>query len=65
MKRPLTTQRFSDYKRLENRLKSENIPFTVKDIFSDFWGKEYTIPHPTGRGSMERAKTILKILDGK
>lgn len=45
-------------KQIRNKLNQIGVIFTEKDIFSGFWGKEFSIEKPRGKGAHEKMKQI-------
>jgi len=62
MKKPIIYRIFGGYTITENILINNGFKFTSTDIFSNFWGKEYTIEAPSGKGSSTKLKTLFKLL---
>lgn len=59
---PIICYRFGGYESFENTLKGLGVEFIVRDIFSTFWGKGYTIEKPRGKGAKSRERELLKLI---
>ena len=62
MKQPIIYRIFGGYTHTEKLLADNGYKFTVVDIFSNFWGKEYSITTPTGKGSTAKFNALIKLL---
>lgn len=62
MKKPIIYRIFGGYTSTEKILTDNGFKFTSTDIFSNFWGKEYSIEQPKGKGSTAKLKSLFKLL---
>ena len=51
--------------KLEYRLilNKYDFKFTERDFFSRFWGTEFTVEYPTGKGTVKKAEMLRKLAD--
>lgn len=62
MKKPYLLTVYSSFQKYENALKELGAIFEMKDVLSDFWGKQFSIQPFCGRGCTEKNKRIEKML---
>lgn len=43
---------------MREKLKTLGVEFKERDFLSDFWGKEFTIQKPKGKGTTQKMRAI-------
>jgi hypothetical protein len=46
-----------------NDLTAIGVKFTKRDVLNDFWGVEFTIEKPTGKGTYDKCRAIDKLIE--
>lgn len=47
------------------RLTAAGFTFTRRDVFNNFWGVEFTVQAPRGKGATDKLTVLSKIAEGK
>ncbi len=51
----------SNVRNYEQKLAELGVEYTTKDVLNNFWGVQFTIKKPKGKGSTKKLDTIFEL----
>lgn len=63
MKSIIYTLYISNVSHYEERLKQIGASYSLRNVLNNFWGKEFTIEPPKGKGSREKINNIYNLFE--
>jgi hypothetical protein len=52
---------YGQYQMIRNDLKQLEIPFTERDVLNNFWGIEFKVAKPCGKGAKDKLNKLYQI----